>query len=392
MEKNMKAKTTSPAKGALIPTPKGLNQAVLGLLREGIAKDIFSAVLVPVKVPSDDSYAWVLTAADSLLERANVLPPVMTVQGGKALSSLTKHGASKMKIAAVMRPCEIRASIELAKLKQIDLENVFLISMDCPGALPIQNYVDNPAEGEEIFADAVEKGDVEPMRPTCRTCTNFSITAPDLHIATMGVPKDNFLMIPASDKGKNLMDAMGLKSDTETADWSQEVEKLTEARKSTKHKAVTEIKERTSGFANFAEVLSKCISCHNCMSVCPVCYCRRCYFESDVSELSTAQYMARSAQKGSIRLSQDVLLFHLGRMSHMTMSCVSCGSCEDACPVDIPIAQLFSAVGDDSQTLFEYVPGLSLDDPLPLRVFNKDKELCDIERICADPLKGCDCK
>jgi len=392
MEKNMKAKTVTPSKGALIPASNGLNPAVLEVLKKGIESGFFSAVLLPVKVPSDDSYAWVLTSQDSLLEKANVLPPVMTVQGGKALSSLTKHGASKMKIAAVMRPCEIRAAIELAKLKQIDLENVLLISMDCPGALPIQNYVDNPIEGEKNFSDAVQNDDVEPMRPTCKTCTHFSITSPDLHIATMGVTGDSILLVPSSAKGHSFLDEVGVNVETDASSWSSEIEKLTEARKSSKQKAVAEIKEQTSGFANFAEVLSKCISCHNCMSVCPVCYCRRCYFESDVSELSTEQYMARSAQKGSIRLSQDVLLFHLGRMSHMTMSCVSCGSCEDACPVDIPIAQIFSAVGDDSQSLFEYIPGMSPDDPLPLRIFSKDKELCDIERICADPLKGCDSK
>ena len=76
----------------------------------------------------------------------------------------------------------------------------------------------------------------------------------------------------------------------------------------------------------------------------------------------------------------------------MTMSCVSCGSCEDACPVDIPVAQLFSAVAEDSQLLFEYSPGMDINEPLPLRVFRKEKELNDIERICTDPLKGCDCK
>jgi formate dehydrogenase subunit beta len=386
------SKPIKPSKGSLFPASKGCNAAVIEFLRKGITHQLFESVIVPVEVPSGNSFAWVLVRDDALFENADILPPVMTVQGGKALSSLTKHGSTGMKIAAVMRPCEIRAAIELAKLKQIDLENVLLISMDCPGALPIQDYVSNPKKGKEVFSKAIKAGDIEPMRSVCRTCIHFSITAPDLHIATKGLPDDEILIIPVSVKGEKVLEGIGLTCDREIVDWNSEIEMLTSERKAVKSEAIAEIKERTSGMLNLAEVLSKCISCHNCMAVCPVCYCRRCYFESDATELSSEQYLDRAAQKGSIRLSQDVLHFHLGRMSHMTMSCVSCGSCEDACPVDIPVAQLFSAVAEDSQALFEYTPGMSLDDALPLRIFNKDKELCDIERICADPLKGCDCK
>ena len=35
-------------------------------------------------------------------------------------------------------------------------------------------------------------------------------------------------------------------------------------------------------------------------------------------------------------------------------ACVSCGTCEDACPVDVPIAQLFSMMGEQTQELFNY--------------------------------------
>ncbi len=380
---------TMPSKAAKLSAPDGLNAGVLQILRDGLDGGLFDAVFVPLKVPSNDSYAWVLVENPSLLELANVLPPIMTVQGGRALSSLTKHGPSKKKIAAVLRPCEIRSAIELAKLKQVDLENITLISIDCPGALPIQDYVDNPENGEKVFVEALKANDVETMRPTCKSCVHFAITSPDLHIGWFGV---DYMVIPVSQKGEEILEKSGLKPDTGTEKWAKEIEKIKTERQAARDKANAEIKERTNGLNNLASVLSKCVSCHNCMSVCPICYCRRCYFESEAIEFSQDQYMSRAEQKGSIRFSQDVLLFHLGRMSHMTMSCVSCGSCEDACPVDIPVAELFSAVAEDSQALFEYSPGMDIDEPLPLRVFRKEKELGDIERICTDPLKGCDCK
>ena len=59
------------------------------------------------------------------------------------------------------------------------------------------------------------------------------------------------------------------------------------------------------------------------------------------------------------------IFFHLGRMSHMAVSCVSCGMCSDVCPVNIPVATLFSTVGDSLEKVFEYVPGRSLEEPVP---------------------------
>ncbi|RKZ30043.1 formate dehydrogenase, partial [bacterium] len=215
---------------------------------------------------------------------------------------------------------------------------------------------------------------------------NPGITAADVHIATFGTGSDGFFIVSGTDKGEELLKSAGLKADTDTTSWAKETADLIEKRTKARTTATAKIKKETGGLTNFAETLAKCISCHNCMRVCPICYCRRCYFESDVTEYSPKQYIERAKQKGSVRFSPDILLFHIGRMSHMTTSCVSCGTCEDACPVDIPVAQLFSTVADDAQSVFDYVAGMKPDEPLPLRIFIKEKELDEIERICKDPL------
>ena len=82
---------------------------------------------------------------------------------------------------------------------------------------------------------------------------------------------------------------------------------------------------------------------------------------------------------GGLRLPPETLLFHIGRMLHMSLSCVSCGACEDACPTSIPVAQVFSLVADRNQKAFEYIPGRSLDEPLPLRVY-EEKEFGEVEQ------------
>jgi formate dehydrogenase subunit beta len=89
--------------------------------------------------------------------------------------------------------------------------------------------------------------------------------------------------------------------------------------------------------------------------------------------------LARAQRKGALRVSPDTLLFHIGRASHMALSCVSCGACEDACPMDIPVGQVFSLMADRAQEALGYVAGRSLEDALPLVDYEMD-ELHQVEQ------------
>ena len=62
----------------------------------------------------------------------------------------------------------------------------------------------------------------------------------------------------------------------------------------------------------------------------------------------------------------------------MSLSCVSCGACEDACPVSIPVAQVFCMIGDETQGLFEYVSGRDITETLPLKTY-EEEELSEVE-------------
>ena len=57
----------------------------------------------------------------------------------------------------------------------------------------------------------------------------------------------------------------------------------------------------------------------------------------------------------------------------MSLSCVSCGQCTDACPVSIPVADIFSYMAGLTQATFEYVAGRNDGEPLPLRHFKEDE-------------------
>ena len=151
------------------------------------------------------------------------------------------------------------------------------------------------------------------------------------------------------------------------------VDKLTGMRVEKKRQAQKELETKSTGLDKLLDTFSKCINCHNCMRVCPICYCQQCFFDSDNMSFSFDDYLKRAEITGGLRLPPETLLFHIGRMLHMSLSCVSCGACEDACPMSIPVAQVFSLVADRNQEAFGYVPGRSLDEPLPLRVYEEEE-------------------
>jgi len=57
----------------------------------------------------------------------------------------------------------------------------------------------------------------------------------------------------------------------------------------------------------------------------------------------------------------------------MAVSCVSCGMCSDVCPVNIPVATVFSKVGSSLQKEFDYFPGKNIEQPAPQGTYKEDE-------------------
>ncbi len=84
------------------------------------------------------------------------------------------------------------------------------------------------------------------------------------------------------------------------------------------------------------EELSRCIKCYACRAACPMCYCIRCFVESN-----RPQWIPIAANDlGNFE-------WHILRAMHLAGRCINCGECGRACPVDIPIHLLtFKGVMD----------------------------------------------
>ena len=351
----------------------GANGTLVQLLRTALERGALDAVLVPLKVPAGDGFAYILTKDTVLLENAWPIPPVISVQGGKAVASLTRRGKIALRIGVVMRPCEMRATLELAKLEQVHLENLTLISMDCPGALPLRDFSKDPSAEASKFEDALANWQERDIRMICKVCDHSNLVSGDLHLGILGKDGASYPLMANSAKGEALLDALGLDQTMETTIGEREADQVATRRSAARQAWRVDLKARITGPDRLLEVLAHCINCHNCMRVCPVCYCRQCYFDSEKLKHPADDYLEQAKRKGSLRFPTDMLLFHIGRMTHIGLTCVSCGACEDACPAAIPIAQMFALAADDAQRAFDYMPGRSVRDPQPLVVY-KEKE------------------
>jgi len=360
-------------KGRRIPVEDGANSALRSLLGSLLESGKVDAVMAPSRIPSGESFAWLLIRDPELLGKTTPLPPVMPVQGARALSSLGYEAGNPLKMLCVLRPCEARATIELAKRNQVEPDNLVLLTIDCPGAFPTLDYTRSADGFDRKFEEALRGSGQEGWRPDCLACTAFSDreVAPDIHV---GRVKGELVVLARTDRGREVLEAAQLAGDDDISDWRAAVDKETGVRKEAKDRAFREMDERTDGADGLDKLLADCINCHNCMRVCPICYCRQCLFDSaDAVRIRAEDYLARAKHRGGIRFPGEMMKFHLGRMYHMALSCVACGACEDACPMDVPVSRLFAFVGDRVQADFGYVPGRDREEPMPMTTFEENE-------------------
>ena len=360
-------------KGKRIPADGSVNDTLRSVLASLLKTEDVKAVMAQSRIPSKESFALLLIQDPKLLEAATPLAPVMPVQAARALQSLGR-GNGLPRILCALRACEARAAVELAKRKQVNLENVLLLTIDCPGAFPTRDYIKAPEEFDRRFEEVLKGKKDDGLRPDCKSCVGFSSkeVASDIHIGLLR--SGEVAIVHKSDRGESLLAAAGLAADEDVSDWEAAAETEAKARAETRDKAFLDMKGKAAGADGLDKLFADCVNCHNCMRVCPICYCRQCYFDSgDSVRLRAEDYIARAKNRGGIRFPGEMMQFHLGRMYHMALSCVACGACEDACPVDVPVSRVFAFVGARIQKDFDYVPGRSREEAMPMTTFEEDE-------------------
>ena len=304
-------------------------------------------------------------------------------------------GAETMKLGVTVKGCDAMAFYELAKRKQINLDNIVMIGVNCGGSVsPVlarrmiaDKYGVDP---DKVHKEEIDKGQfiieyegghkgisVDELeeagygrRSNCRRCKMKVPRQADLACGNWGVigpraGKATFVEV-CSEKGANLIDGAVKKGllATEAAnpkglEIRGKVEgamfKLGDKWRKHDFEGLGQGKDRLQ---KIIQETSRCIKCYQCIDQCPICYCVDCTTKNPVyvppGELPVA------------------FMFHLIRYAHIADSCVNCGQCEEVCPAEIPNALFMHAQQVELEKMFGHTPGLNME--LPLMAFVEEKE------------------
>ena len=278
-------------------------------------------------------------------------------------------GAMDEKVGLIARPCDTRALIELAKIKQVNLENLFIIGIEDRGMLPkagreMRSVKDVDATkivkekvGDEGLIVKMEDGSTKTLNLTvaenCLRCYRKIPVVADLTVSDLGMPieSDEIILKVYSDKGSDLLEKSGIDKKTLPDDVKKtHTDKYNEIIEKAKEKRAKDLEEwsKLSQEEKIAELL-KCTSCGVCIRGCPVCYCVDCILTKKKKDKTI-----------------DNATYNLTRIAHDADRCVECGNCDNNCPQNLPLSLYFQSLNEAFKEKFNYEAGMSLED-IPFR-------------------------
>jgi formate dehydrogenase subunit beta len=349
-------------------TEEGLKELLKFLLENGSVK----GVVTLQKMGEYGAISYSLITNPDDIESTLPLLPLMPVNLAKQLSRLTLIEPATEPIAVVLRPCELRAFVELVKRTQGSLENILFISSTCAGVYPLEMAVEGNIEKQlPQYWKTVEQGELIPdIRSACKACEYFVPYTADITVSVLsnkGIDKETMLFLN-TEKGEGIVEAMSGKFSEEEMD-AAKIEQIRTKRKAEKEKLSDEVELGNLGIDEITKTFSRCIGCRNCSKVCPACYCHICFFETETSEHGPLYYETELEKTGCVNMLSDTIFYHLVRLFHVSTSCTECGQCADVCPANIPLWAISLKVGEEVQKAFDYLPGQNIEEGLPITTF-----------------------
>ncbi len=181
---------------------------------------------------------------------------------------------------------------------------------------------------------------------------------------------EGFVIQSGSDRGQKILKGLQLKPAThqQTGHAKQEVEQA--AAMQTKRipldnkQGLRDLLFNNLGHPRWEEVAERCLSCGNCTSVCPTCFC---HSEVDKPQLDNSEslhsrewdscFTAGHSEMGGKPLRDDTKKRYRQWLTHKVGSwfdqfdvsgCVGCGRCVTWCPVGIDITEELAAISGES--------------------------------------------
>jgi formate dehydrogenase subunit beta len=342
----------------------------IGTLRELVKQiwldaDLKGMVVTTIDGANTKLLSRFITDVD-LIDEINPFKPLMEINIAKLIPGiLTQYPGAK--IASLLRPCEMRALIEMTKHTSLKLDDLLTISVDCLGTLPVDEYqwrlerlekshpshVHDPSVvNDDLAFEALafaRQGGIIPyrFRSACQVCNSPAASHADINVHILGLPVRQQMLLSINNHGP--ADKFHLERLTnELADpvLVDQHERIV-SKMSERHTRTMERVNEGLGSLLPADVdavirqLESCGECQACLDVCPICSVDRPYRDADGH-------------------------YDRAGVLHWLVSCAGCGMCEQSCPSHLPTSAIFAHIRQKLTEEWEYIPGRSIDEPLPL--------------------------
>jgi formate dehydrogenase subunit beta len=320
----------------------GASAAIRDLLWALMENDVVQGLLVPLQAHSREAPAPTLIKNRERLAKANPLAPVMTLNSANIVGLLLSQESGK-RLAAVIRPCEARALVELAERGQVRLADLVTVSIDCLGSHDEVDY----EMRTDLWGDDVptreslrwsRQGQIAPyrFRQACQMCTQPYFDGADISIGVFGQAVDEQLLVMIE---PDLAEEIGFcdngwtrpAMDDDLISRRKTVGRLVSQRQVARRRLLDDIQKRTAELADLLALLGDCTLCGHCQEACPLTSLSS--FEMDAYDTNTPEYIAA----------------RLLDLVNRSESCAGCGMCEAACHVGLPLFQLTQMIAERGQ-------------------------------------------
>ncbi len=238
----------------------------------------------------------------------------------------------KGRVGIVSKGCDSRSIVSLLQDNKVAREDIVILGVPCSGVIDLAKVEKLAGKDRDEIDKITRDGDR----------VVITVSGQETEFPAPEVLFDNCLAceLPTPQEYDTLLGEPTSPDDDDRKVASQE--------KMNRLKAMSPAEK----WAFWSSEFDRCIRCYACRSVCPACFCERCFVEG--TEPPWVLPIPRW---------QDNLMFQITRNIHVAGRCTDCGECERTCPVNIPLRSLAREMYDIVDGLFHYKAGMDKEAP-----------------------------
>jgi formate dehydrogenase subunit beta len=319
------------------------------------------AMLAPIELPDHSGVVPQIIERPDDLGTVNPFAPVMLTNAASMVADFVKD-YPKGHLAVMLRPCELRALVELRKRNRVHFraaatshahESLVILGVDCPGTFSASEYTRRVAKNQDeakMIQVAMAYGSQDSyvprqVRTACQLCDWSAPKGADITIGSIGIAPQGFLLVITQDEN---LDAQELSDITDGVATEQQVVcremmvgKLGDKQAKKRAALVSAQSQRLEDFNSLLSMFARCTLCADCLDACPL-------YEGELAGMLGVSEAHQGAHP---------LLSELVGVSRWLASCSGCGMCQEACEQGAALTSLISVISHQIRSDLHYQAG-----------------------------------